>query len=65
MKPGDVVILRSGGPKMTVESIDPQGRVHCTWFNEVGNYAVQMGGGMLFQGLPMIASFLPDSLKNV
>jgi uncharacterized protein YodC (DUF2158 family) len=35
-KPGDVVVLKSGGPAMTVESIgrseDGQPRARCTWF---------------------------------
>ncbi|MBI5112891.1 MAG: DUF2158 domain-containing protein [Rhodovulum sp.] len=29
--PGDVVGLRSGGPKMTVETVTPEG-VICTWW---------------------------------
>lgn len=31
-KPGDVVQLKSGGPRMTVESIRAGGRVICEWF---------------------------------
>lgn len=30
---GDVVQLKSGSPKMTVESINEQKRVSCTWFS--------------------------------
>jgi uncharacterized protein YodC (DUF2158 family) len=30
-KVGDLVVLKSGGPTMTVESIG-QGRVECVWF---------------------------------
>jgi uncharacterized protein YodC (DUF2158 family) len=30
--PGTIVRLRSGGPSMTVESINDQGMVHCVWF---------------------------------
>jgi uncharacterized protein YodC (DUF2158 family) len=32
MKPGDVVQLKSGGPPMTVESVEPNG-VICSWFD--------------------------------
>lgn len=32
-KIGDVVNLKSGGPEMTVENIDNQGNVTCTWFD--------------------------------
>ena len=30
-KPGDVVMLNSGGPWMTVDSVDHLGIVHCIW----------------------------------
>jgi uncharacterized protein YodC (DUF2158 family) len=40
-KPGDVVELKSGGPKMTVEEVDEEaGGVFCTWFDE-GNQPQQ------------------------
>ena len=32
-KEGDVVMLKSGGPLMTVTSIASGGAVHCTWFD--------------------------------
>lgn len=32
MPPGSIVRLKSGGPSMTVESIDANGAVHCVWF---------------------------------
>ena len=36
LKIGDVVTLKSGGPKMTVSGLDDDGRggkvVHCSWF---------------------------------
>lgn len=31
-KVGDVVQLCSGGPKMTVESVNENGTVSCVWF---------------------------------
>lgn len=35
-KPGDVVILKSGGPLMTVSSVAGQ-NVACSFFHKVGN----------------------------
>jgi len=29
---GDVVVLRSGGPPMTVEGEDEDGEIQCVWF---------------------------------
>lgn len=33
---GDVVVLRSGSPRMTVEKVEPvdAGRVVCTWYQD-------------------------------
>lgn len=42
--PGDVVTLKSGGPKMTVESTGdfgptgPENGVVCTWFEKAKRY---------------------------
>jgi uncharacterized protein YodC (DUF2158 family) len=33
-KVGDIVQLKSGGPKMTVESIESTGAAFCVWFDE-------------------------------
>lgn len=37
-KPGDVVLLRSGGPEMTVKCYEPKDgtEVTCTWFGTKG-----------------------------
>ena len=32
--PGDVVALKSGGPRMTVERIAANGYVYCVWFKD-------------------------------
>ncbi|MDO8971624.1 MAG: DUF2158 domain-containing protein [Saprospiraceae bacterium] len=47
---GEVVHLKSGGPKMTVENI-AHGKVFCQWFDENNN--VQR------------AMFTPESLEKV
>jgi uncharacterized protein YodC (DUF2158 family) len=31
-KEGDVVQLKSGGPKMTIDGVAPQGKYYCVWF---------------------------------
>ena len=35
-KPGDVVRVKSGGPLMTVGSINKAGKVICEWFDRTG-----------------------------
>lgn len=35
-KVGDVVVLKSGGPPMTIYRIMSQGSVWCTWFDGSG-----------------------------
>ena len=34
IKEGDVVQLKSGGPSMTVESIEENGYLYCQWFTD-------------------------------
>lgn len=34
---GDVVMLKSGGPRMTVVRVMPDGRLRCEWFSSVGS----------------------------
>ena len=36
-KPGDVVQLKSGGPRMTVYSVAASGTYLCNWFNREGD----------------------------
>lgn len=36
MEIGDVVRLKSGGPKMTIVSIDESAGASCTWFDRNG-----------------------------
>ena len=33
-KTGDVVQLKSGGPRMSVDRIDAEKMVHCSWFDQ-------------------------------
>ena len=33
-KVGDTVRLKSGGPLMTIDQIDPQSGIWCTWFDD-------------------------------
>jgi uncharacterized protein YodC (DUF2158 family) len=35
-KPGDVVQLNSGGPRMTVVVVQSDGTLQCIWFHEDG-----------------------------
>lgn len=48
--PGAVVVLKSGGPKMTVMQILSD-RVACTWFD---NHGVQCNGGFPRAGLIVV-----------
>jgi uncharacterized protein YodC (DUF2158 family) len=57
-KVGDVVRLKSGGPAMTIASIDREGpvRCYCVWF------VVQANG--LPDGKPETGSFAADTLTK-
>ena len=44
-KPGDVVQLNCGGPKMTVEAVQSDGILRCVWFHEDG----KQGNGIFAQ----------------
>lgn len=46
---GDVVVLKSGGPEMTVQEESGEGHVWCQWF----------GGRKLERGRFPIASLIP------
>jgi len=41
LKVGDIVVLKSGGPKMTIEKIDQRNStnsenvIHCVWFDNL------------------------------
>lgn len=42
LRAGDVVLLRSGGPKMTVTQVAGDGRVYLCWFGEAGQMHSQV-----------------------
>jgi uncharacterized protein YodC (DUF2158 family) len=44
-KPGDVVQLNSGGPRMTVVAVQSDGTLQCIWFHEDG----KRGNGVFAQ----------------
>lgn len=50
LQSGDVVQLKSGGPAMTIHSVNRDGSIFCHWFNEKGE---------LMQG-----TFQPGQLKK-
>lgn len=37
MQPGDVVCLKSGGPRMTIRWIDSERQAYCEWFDGAAN----------------------------
>jgi uncharacterized protein YodC (DUF2158 family) len=49
-KEGDVVVLKSGGPKMTVNEVYLNGNLNCIYFDKEQNYKVK--------------DFKPDSVKK-
>ncbi|MGO6887353.1 YodC family protein [Rhizobium johnstonii] len=51
---GDRVILKSGGPDMTVNSFKDSGAVICVWFNGSGN-----------NWEAKFESFLPKTLRKL
>lgn len=66
-KAGDVVTLNSGGPKMTVSSIDSStGKIWCTWF--VTSSVVYIDNGNSEQNIyegPFEYEFTSESLTLV
>lgn len=49
-KLGDVVMLKSGGPKMTIASLK-QDRAFCVWFNQRDQYHEERSGEFLIETL--------------
>jgi len=59
-KVGDVVVLKSGGPKMTIEKIEPSNSnnaesVKCVWFNHLQDGDEQLKDG----------KFISETLKSL
>jgi len=55
LKPGDVVLLKSGGPSMTVVSVD-EGEIGCVWIGD--------GGELFRETLPHVALLVESDLKK-
>jgi uncharacterized protein YodC (DUF2158 family) len=36
-KEGEIVVLKSGGPKMTIKTIYSELEIKCTWFDTLGH----------------------------
>ena len=53
-KVGDIVVLKSGGPEMTVKEIDHFNGIHCQWF----------GGKKLEHGYFSLESLKPSDGTN-
>lgn len=58
---GDVVMLKSGGPKMTVSALNNNGSVRCAWFN-MNDQTVALGARDFPEAVLDIAQ--PDGTKN-
>jgi len=54
-KIGDVVVLKSGGPRMTVEKVDGT-TVHCKWFEKDKQKQGTFDAAMLASGVRRAAS---------
>ena len=51
-KVGDRVMLRSGGPVMTVSSAQHEDALECTWFNEKKEVARASFAGPMLRAIP-------------
>ncbi|MEO1552781.1 MAG: DUF2158 domain-containing protein [Pseudomonadota bacterium] len=53
LREGDIVVLRSGGPKMTVASVK-QDRAFCVWFNQRDQFHEERTGEFLVSTLNVL-----------
>lgn len=55
LKVGDIVELKSGGPKMTIAALK-QDRAYCVWFNQRDQFHEEKSGEFLIATLKSMAS---------
>jgi uncharacterized protein YodC (DUF2158 family) len=64
IKAGDVVWLKSGGPKMTVKSIDSKQLCKCIWFQHGEIHHCDFEIVTLTKNDPTNMFLIPDSKKD-
>ena len=52
LPPGSLVYLKSGGPLMTVISVEESNKRNCTWFDATGDEGF-LGGDAYFESFPV------------
>jgi uncharacterized protein YodC (DUF2158 family) len=53
-KIGQVVMLNSGSPKMTISNLIANDIIECTWFNETQELRIEQFSALLLKPIPPI-----------